>query len=127
MKSRCAPGQLLFQIVVQDFKHRQPPPKNFYVDKRGRGVRDIVDRIPLITLFRWAKDSKRAMKSASKKGTVISCRKVDSHVRRLDMISHLNIETKPIYVDISADEFIVGRDLKVELIDKTKKIEVDGA
>lgn len=117
MKSQFAPGECLFQIVVQDFKHRQPAPKNFYVDKSGKGVKEIVDQIPILTLFRRAKTGKQAIRSASKKGSVISCHKVDSHLRRLDMISHLRIE-KPIFVDISVEEFIVGRELQVESLEK---------
>ena len=125
MKSRIAPNMRSFQIEVLDYKHRQPPPdKDFYVDKYGRGIREIVDHIPIITLFRRAKKAKQAIKSASKIGSVISCRKVDSHFHRLDMISHLRIDLKPIEVDISVEEFTVGRNLEIEPEIKLKQVDV---
>lgn len=123
-KSRLAPNTSVFQIEVLDYKHRQRPTNEFYVDKFGRGVREVFDYIPHITLFRRAKTHKQAMRSASKKGSVISCRKVGSHFRRLDMIEHLRLEPKPIEVDISVEEFTVGRDLEIEPVVKTKRIDV---
>ena len=126
-KSRISPGFSLFQIVVQDFKHRHSPSNNgFYVDRSGRGVREIVETIPERTLLKWAKNGKRAMAWARKFGSVIECRKVDNHFHKLNMIDYLRIDTKPIEVDISADEFTVGRNLEIELAVKTKKIDVNG-
>lgn len=125
MKSRISPGFRLFQIVVQDFKHRQPPPPNMYVDKSGKGVREVVDTVPLITKLKWARDGKRAMAWARKFGSVISCQKVESHIHRLQMIDHLRIEPKPVEVDISVDEFIVGRGLEIESETKSKQIDVN--
>ena len=124
MKSRVSVGQRLFQIVVQDYEHRQVPSEyKFYVDKKGGGVRDVVETIPERTLFKWAKNGRRAMDWAKRFGSVISCRKVDSHMRRLDMISYLRV-AKPVEVEISAEEFIIGRDLEVEPAKQTKEIEV---
>lgn len=126
MKSKLSPNVNLFQLVVQDFKNRKPAPnKDYYVDKSGKGIKEVVDHIPLRTLFRHAKNNRQAIKSASKVGTVISCRKVDSHFHRLHMIEHLRIEMKPIEVNISADEFVLGKDLEVSpKIDK-KIIDVE--
>lgn len=125
-KSRIAPNTYTFQLEVLDFKHRQsPPPKGFYVDKSGKGIKEIFDHIPRITLFRRTKTHKQAIKSASKKGTVISCRKVNSQYYRLNMIDYLRVEPKPVEVDISPDEFILGRDLEIEPTVKTKKIEIN--
>jgi hypothetical protein len=103
-----------------------PPNRNYYVDKSGRGIKEIVDHIPLITLFRRAKTAERAKRSASKKGSVISCVKVDSHIRRLDMISHLRLDQKPLIIDdfIVAD-FTIGRDLEITPSVKGKKIDVE--
>ena len=127
MKSRISPNTKVFQIEVLDYKHRQPPPaKNFYVDKHGRGIREVVDHIPLITLFRRAKNNKQAIKSASKKGSVVSCRKVGSHFNRLNMIDYLRVELKPIEIDIRAEEFTVGRGLEIKPMVKTKKIDASG-
>ena len=127
MKSRVSPGQSLFQIVVQDFSNRHPPSNNgFYVDRSGKGVHEVVDTVPLITKLKWAKNGKRAMAWAKKFGSVISCQKVDSHIRRLQMIDYLRIETKPIEVDISVEEFTVGRDLVIEPTSKSKVIDVNG-
>lgn len=127
MKSRISPNTKVFQIEVLDYKHRQPPPagKNYYVDKHGRGIREVVDHIPLITLFRRAKTNKQAIRSASKKGSVISCRKVSSHFNRFNMIEYLRVELKPIEVDIRAEEFTVGRDLEVKPVVRTKKIDAN--
>ena len=124
-KSRANPRYRLFQLVIQDFKHRQPPPKNMYVDKSGKGVREIVDTIPEITKLKWAKDNRQAARWGRKFGSVIACFKVESHEYRLKMIEHLRLEPRPIEVDISPEEFVVGRDLIVEPVAKTKKIEVD--
>lgn len=122
MKSRISPGMLLFQVVVLDFNRRQSRQLNHY--QESRAAKNPDDYAPQRTLFRWAKDGKRAMKWAKKFGSVISCRKVDSHIRRFEMIDHLNIELKPIAVDITADEFIVGRDLQIEPKISTKNIGV---
>ncbi len=125
MKSRFAPGECLFQIVVQDFKHRQPVSgKDFYVDKSGKGIREVVDHIPVITWLRTAKNAKRAMESARKKGSIISCRKVDSHLRRLDMITHLRVEQKP-FVEVGLEEFILGHDLTITPAQKGQEFEVE--
>ncbi len=126
MKSSIAPNTSVFQLEVRDYKHRQPPPHDgFYVDKSGRGIREKFDTIPIITLFRRAKTAEQAKRSASKKGSVISCRKVDSHLRRLDMISHLRIEQKPIDVEVRLEEFTIGRDLEIESTTQQQKIIVD--
>lgn len=128
MKSRISPGYNLFQIVIQDFKHRHLPSSNeFYVDRSGRGVREVVETIPLITKLRWAKNAKQAMAKVKKFGSVIECFKVHSHEYRLQMISHLHIEPRPIEVDVSVDEFIIGRDLEIEPVVRTKKVDVDNA
>lgn len=128
MKSRISPGFSLFQIVVQDFKHRKPPSGNgFYVDRSGRGVHEVVETIPVITKLKWAKNGKRAMAWARKFGSVIACSKVHSHEYRLQMINHLRVEPRPIEVDISVDEFIVGRDLEIEPKTKHSQIDVDNA
>jgi hypothetical protein len=111
--------------VVQDYKHRQPPPYGFYVDKSGKGVKEVVDTIPILTKLRWAKNGKRAMAWARKFGSVISCRKVDSHLHRLEMIDYLRIETKPLEVDITADEFIVGRDFEITPDIKNSQVDID--
>lgn len=125
MKSRVSPGTTLFEVVVADYKHRQPAPmKNLYVDKSGKGIREVVDTIPLRTLFRWAKNGRRAMDWAKKFGSVMSCHKVDSHIHKLQMIDHLRLETKPIEVDITAEEFTIGRDLEIEPVNKSKNIDV---
>jgi len=126
MKSRISPGYHLFQIEVQDFGRRRYQPNQvsgFYVDKRG--VHEVVEAIPRRTFLRWAKTGKQAIRKVKKFGAVISCQKVDSHLRRLDMINYLRIEPKPIVVDISAEEFVVGRDLEIEPTPKFKKIDVD--
>lgn len=126
MKSRISPGYHLFQIEVQDFGRRRYQPNQvsgFYVDRRG--VHEVVEAIPKRTFLRWAKDGRKAIRKVKKFGAVISCQKVDSHIRRLEMINYLRIEPKPIVVDISAEEFIVGRDLEIEPIPKTRKIDVD--
>lgn len=115
-KSRVAPGFSLFQLVIQDFAHRKPPPNNsFYVDKSGKGVKELVDTIPVITKLKWAKSGKRAMAWARKFGSVVSCRKVDSHFHKLNAIDYLRVEPKPIEVDISLDEFTLGRDFEVNI------------
>ncbi len=124
-KSRVAPNTYLFQIVVRDHSHRQPAPKDLYVDRSGNGFREIVDYIPLRTVFKWAKDGKRAKEKAKKYGEVINCHKIDSQYRRLEMIEHLNIDQKPIHVDISLEEFTVGRDLEVVIDKNEKNIEVE--
>ena len=126
MKSRISPGYSLFQIVVQDYKHRQYPQNNgYYVDRSGRGVHELVETIPLITKLKWAKKAKRAMAWARKFGSVISCQKVDSHMYRLNMIDYLNVAPKPIEVDISPEEFTIGRDLQVGSVVKGRKIDVE--
>lgn len=112
-KSRVSPGFRLFQIVLQDFDNRQPVPKYVYLDKTGKSGR-LDETIPLITKLKWAKNGKRAMAWAKKFGSVISCRKVDSHVHRLQMIEYLRVEPKPMEVDFSIDEFTIGRDMAVE-------------
>jgi hypothetical protein len=124
MKSRIAPNTFVFQLEVQDFKHRQPAPHNLYIDKSGKGIKEIVDSIPIITLFRHAKNSKQAIRSARKKGTVISCQKVDSHVRRLDMMNHLRVDQKPMEVDIKVEDFTIGRDLIISPPQRGRKIEL---
>jgi len=126
MKSRISPGYRLFQIVVQDFGQRRYQPNQvsgFYVDKRG--VQDVVEAIPRRTFLRWAKNGRQAIRKVKKFGAIISCQKVDSHIRRLEMINYLRVEAKPVVVDISAEEFIVGRDLEIEPTPKIKKIGVD--
>lgn len=126
MKSRISPGFHLFQIEVQDFGRRRYQPNQvsgFYVDRRG--VHEVVEAIPKRTFLRWAKNGRQAIRKVKKFGAVISCQKVDSHIRRLEMINYLRIEPKPIVVDISAEEFIVGRDLEIEPTPKTRKIDVD--
>jgi hypothetical protein len=126
-KSRLAPNMNEYQIEVLDYKHRKPPPNNqLFIHKDGRRVKEPTEHIPLITLFRHAKTQEQAKRSASKKGSVISCRKVDSHYRRLHMIEYLRLEPKPVVVDISPDEFLVGKDLTVSPIETTKKIKVEG-
>lgn len=125
-KSRIAPSYNLYQILIQDYKHRQPPPPNMYVDKSGKGVREVVERVPLITKLRWAKNGSRAMQWAKKFGSVVACFKVHSHEHRLQMIEHLRVEPKPVEIDISPEEFIIGRDLKVESTRKIKKVDVNG-
>ena len=129
VKSRVSPGSTLFQIVLQDFNHRHLPYSNggFYVSRSGRGIHEVVETIPLLTKLKWAKNGKRAMAWAKKFGSVISCRKVDSHEHRLQMINYLRLETKPIEVDISVDEFTIGRDLEIKPMAKTKKFNVKGA
>lgn len=129
-KSRVSPNFCLYQIVVKDYKHLKPPPPSnrHYVDKSGNGVYELYEEdgvVPVITKLKWAKNHKRAMAWARKFGSIISCRKVDSHIRRLDMINYLRIEPKPVEVDISPDEFILGRDLEIEPTVKTKKIEIN--
>ena len=125
-KSRVSPGFCLFQVIIQDYAHRKPPRNNeFYVDKSGRGVREIVDTIPVITKLKWAKNGKRAIAWAKKFGSVISCRKVDSHIYKLNAIDYLRIEPKPIEVDISLEEFIVGHDLEVEPNIKKADMNID--
>lgn len=125
-KSRVAPGYSLFQLVIQDFKHRKPSNNNFYINRDGsRSVREVVETIPTITKLRWKKNSKQAIKSVKKFGTVISCRKVGSHFNRLQMIEHLQLDVKPIYVDITAEEFTVGRDLEIEPMEKKRKIDME--
>lgn len=127
-KSRVSPDYNLFQIVIQDFKHRKPQPLNqYYVDRFGRGksFRDAGETIPIITKLKWAKSGRRAIAWAKKYGSVISCHKVQSHEHRLHMIEHLRIEAKPIEVEISPDEFIVGRDFEVEHREKVVNIEIE--
>jgi len=115
VKSRVAPNTYLFQILIKDYSRRKPPPYNsFYVDKTGRGVRELVETIPVITKLKWAKNGKRAMVWAKKFGSVIACKKVDSHLYQLNKINYLRIEPKPMEVDISAEEFIIGRDMEIE-------------
>lgn len=127
MKSKIAPNTFLFQVVVQDFKHRQPPPRTVMQSNQVfKRYHDIEDNIPEKTLFRWAKRGKQAMAWARKFGTVLSCHKVDSHMRRLEMIEHLRVEQKPIEVDISLEDFIVGRNLEISPAKKTKKFDVNG-
>lgn len=126
MKSHIAPGMSLFQIVVLDFKRRQPPPASVVqsgqVHKR---YNDIQETVPKRTIFKWAKDGKRAKKWGARFGSVIACFKVDSHERRLNMIEHLRLD-KPIAVDLGADEFVVGRDLEIEPLEKIGEIDVNG-
>jgi hypothetical protein len=124
-KSRISPGFCLFQIVIQDFGNRQPAPKGMYVDKSGKGIREVVETIPTMTKLKWAKNAKRAMSWAKKFGSVISCRKVDSHIHRLNMIDYLRVEPKPMEVDISLDEFIVGRDSGIEPAANIRKIDIN--
>lgn len=124
-KSRISPGLNLFQLLIRDFSNRKPPPKNMYVDKSGKGIREVTETIPTLTKLKWAKDGKRAIRWGSKFGSVISCFKV-SHEHRLNMIEHLNLEPKPIEVDITPEEFIVGRDLEVEIEARSKQIDVNG-
>lgn len=125
MKSRGL-GCRLFQVVVQDFKHRKPVPatvvQSGQVWKRNNNIEEI---IPVRTLLKWAKDGRRATVWAKRFGSVISCRKVDSHFHRLSMIDYLRIELKPVEVDISAEEFIIGRDLEIKPVVKTKKVDTN--
>ncbi|MDD4876763.1 MAG: hypothetical protein PHQ86_06530 [Dehalococcoidales bacterium] len=113
-KSRVSPRFSLFQIVVLDYSNRKMPNNGFYVDKKGRGVREIVETIPEITKLKWAKNGKRAMAWARKFGSVISCRKVDSHFHKLAMIDYLRVEPKPMEVEFSVEEFTIGRDSEVK-------------
>lgn len=123
-KSRIAPGYKLFQIVVQDYKNRQPAPANVYTDRhRFKKYYDIQDIVPQRTMFKWAKDGKRAINWAKKFGSIIACFKVDSHERRLNMIENMVVE-KPIYVDITAEDFTIKRDLTVTIDGKSRKINI---
>lgn len=126
-KSRISPGFNLYQIVVQEFGSRKRPANqvlSYYRDKRG--VHEVVESVPQRTFLRWARNGKQAMKKVKKFGTVISCFKVHSHEKKLQMIEHLRLE-KPIEIDIRAEEFIVGKDLEIEPLEETKNISVDGA
>jgi hypothetical protein len=115
VKSRVAPNTCLFQILVRDYNNRKSPPNNgFYVDKSGKGVRELVETVPVITKLKWAKNGKRAMAWAKKFGSVISCRKVDSHLYQLNKINYLRIEPKPMEVEFSVEEFTIGRDAEIK-------------
>ncbi len=128
MKSRVGAGMLLFQVVVQDFKHRQPPPASVAnSDQIFKRFHNIEDYIPERTLFKWAKDGRRATDWGAKFGSVISCCKVDSHIRKLEMIEHLRLEQRPIEVEIGIEEITLGRDLEIKPAERTKKIDVERA
>lgn len=123
-KSRIAPGYCLFQLVIQDFNHRKPPPKNYYIDKKGKRAGKVEEEtIPVMTKLKRAKNGRRAIAWARKFGSVISCRKVDSHIHRLNMIDYLRIEPKPIEVNITPEEFIVGHDLEVSPTVQVKEVD----
>lgn len=130
MKSGVAPNTYLYQIVVKDHAHRQPPPKSLYGYKSyitDKSLKDISDFIPLRTFFRWAKGNRQAQDKVKKHGEVISCRKVDSQYRRLEMIEHLHLDIKPITVDISLEDFTIGRDLEITPIIKETNIDIKQA
>lgn len=125
MKARVAPGFNLYQIVIQDFSRRETADKHLYVNRNSKGKREIVETVPLITKLKWAKKPKNAMSWAKKFGSVISCHKVDSHIRKLNMIEHLRIDTKPIEVDIGLNDFIMRSDLTIESGSKKKSIDIE--
>lgn len=112
-KSRISPNFSLFQLVIQDFKHRQPVPKYVYLDKTGKTGK-LDETIPEITKLKWAKNGKRAKAWGRKFGSVIRCFKVDSHMHRLQMIEYLSIEPRPMEVEFSVEEFTIGRDSEVK-------------
>lgn len=126
MKSHAKAGQSLFQIVLMDYAKRQPPPA--HVLNSGnifKRYNEIDDYIPKKTVFRWAKDSKRAKRKVGKKlGTIIACFKVNSHEARLHMIEKLSID-KPITIEMTPEEFTVGRNLEISPRRKTIEIDID--
>ena len=119
MKSRINPGESLFQIVVADYSFSGNGRRHTeFTPKVGKYE---VDFIPKRTLFRWAKDGKRAMRKVGRRfGTILSCHKVDSHYRHLNKIESLNMEPVKIEFDMSVDEFVY-RDGGV-----TRAIEIEG-
>ena len=136
MKTRINPGESLFQIVVVDYSqrgngHRKtyvPPSTNVEARKKGKKLEQTDyakidgDYVLHRTLFRWAKNGKRAMRKVGRRfGSIISCRKVDSHYRHLNMIEYLNLDQKKIEVDMTVEEFTMNRDGEV-----SRSIEIEG-
>lgn len=125
-KSRISPRDTLFQLVIRDFKHRHMPHGDFYVDKSGNGVREIVETVPVITKLKWAKGNEQAKRWGERFGSVIACFKVKSHEHKLNMIEHLRLEPRPIEIDVSAGEFVVGKGLEIKPVESPRKIDVNG-
>ena len=120
MKSRISPGNMLFQIVVADYSHSNNGHRRTHFIP-GKWKYEV-DVIPHRTIFRWAKSGKQAMRKVGRRfGSVISCQKVDSHLRHLAKIESLNIEPVKIEFDMSVEEFTVDRSGEV-----SPTIEIEG-
>jgi len=144
MKSRVNPNDSLFQIVVLDYAHRGTNHARTYVPVspnntlRGKTSNlpqtnyskiDIPSEVPQKTLFRWAKDGRKAKRKVRRGLTVLSCRKVDSHYHRLNMIEHLNLEEKQVEVEFTVEEFTLNRNLelgKPQIEVEGRKIDIGG-
>ena len=124
MKSRINPGDSLFQIVVADYSfrgngHRRTWVGNNNDDKKAYKSVDV-DLVPHKTLFRFAKNGKRAMRKVGKRfGTIISCQKVDSHHHHLNKIESLNLE--PIKIEMTVEDFTINREGFI-----SRSIEIEG-
>lgn len=128
MKARINPGENLYQIVVADYSHRNNgyrrtiPPISPNIELRKQGETEFkpvkqgkidYDYVPRKTLFRWAKSGRQAVRKVGKKfGSIISCEKVDSHYRRLNMIENLNLHQAKIEIE-NDTEFILSEDYEI--------------
>ena len=120
MKSRVSPGNMLFQIVVADYSHSNNGHRRTHFTP-GKGKYEV-DDIPHRTIFRWAKSGRQAMRKVGRKfGSVLSCQKVDSHLRHLAKIESLNLEPVKIEVNMTVEDFTINRHGEV-----SAAIEFDG-
>lgn len=112
--SSVARGLPLFQIEVLDFtKRNNNYTKTVLMDKgNGREKVDLLAETPCRTLVGRFKDHKRAIRWGKRFGTVKECYKVDTSPY-LNNINYLNLDQKPITVEIELEEFTLNENLEI--------------
>jgi hypothetical protein len=107
-------GLPLFQIEVLDYASRDARyTKTVLMDNGyGREKVDILSEIPCRTLVGRFKNYKRALRWGQRFGTVKECHKVDTSPY-LNNINYLNLDQKPITIEVDLEEFTVNESLEV--------------
>lgn len=110
-----------YQIVIlpKNHNHNYGGKTVLIKDDKERSLKkiDILPKVPYVTFLRFFPSYRRAIKWASKRGTVLSCRKV-SPSYYLDSIAYKcrDIVDRPIELEIKREEYTITKDLEIELL-----------
>ncbi len=103
-----------FQIEVADYSKRQ---NGHYATSwvtgatKGGKTIEVLPFVPHKTFIKRFEDSEAAMSWASRIGTVLSCRKVDTSPY-LKNIEYLNLN-KPVSIVLDREEYVIGKALEL--------------